>query len=90
MDKLTLFNAYAHTRTHMVIIEHGRGTNQGICVNGDHEALRYQRRDRLARKIDNRMNGKKYCYLCGYQGGKPGTRNHDAKCSLWGDRRSHF
>lgn len=90
MDKLTLFNAYSHTRTHMVVIEHTRGTNRGICVNIDPHAMHYQRRERLARKINHRMNGHKYCYLCGYAGGKPGTRNHDVTCSLWGKERSRF
>ena len=84
MDSLTLFNAYAEIRTSMVVIEYERGTNAGISVNQDKLAKRYQRRDRQALKIWNRLNNNKYCHLCGCRGGKSFTRNHNVDCSLWG------
>jgi hypothetical protein len=53
MNQLTLFNAYAAARDWM----------EDAVVSSDQEA--FERRERLALKIDMRMNGRGFCPICG-------------------------
>lgn len=72
MTPLTLFKAYQRVVSLMDTIEWQRGSIRGIHVQGDYLAKRWQRRDRQARKLSQRIRealGGEFhatCYLCGF------------------------
>lgn len=65
MNKKTLFNAYKEARNRMEQYVARRGFF-GIAIDKDDRALKYQRYQRLARRIENRLNGERVCPFCGY------------------------
>jgi hypothetical protein len=64
MNDLTLFNAYVQVRDEMESASSNRGSSFGILANKDEFALKYQRLNRLAGKIEARFNGEWVCYSC--------------------------
>lgn len=65
MKTLTLFNAYRKCRDRMEDAAFNRATRNGIAVMKDRHALKWQRYDRLAQKVELRFRGKRFCPICG-------------------------
>jgi hypothetical protein len=55
MKPLTLYKALHNAEVMAQAIVRARGSNWGISVQDDHFALRYQRYERLSRKLDIRL-----------------------------------
>ena len=88
MNILTLFNAYQIAEHYKQNACDNRGTNMGIAVKDDHYALVYQRYERLAFKLEQRIRkamGKpmyewahKTCWFCGFP-----DDSHTHACRRW-------
>jgi len=68
MKTRTIFNAYVHCRNIMEICVNCRRSAFGIAVGKDEWARKWQRADRLARRISCRINGASACPLCAAYG----------------------
>lgn len=69
MSPQTLFSAYSTCRDYMEVYAAHRENRTGIAVDDDFLALMWQRYDRLAAKISNRIlyPDFKACPICGWQ-----------------------
>jgi hypothetical protein len=72
MSPLTLFKAYERAMERKATAKHHRRRERGIAVESDHWAKVWQRADRQARKLGQRirevLDGEFHptCYLCGF------------------------
>ena len=73
MKPITLFNIYERAESFKAMALANRGSNQGIAVHSDYWALTWQRYDRLAFKLVQRIRAalgqpmyEKTCWFCGY------------------------
>ena len=68
MNLQTIFKAYQMAEMHKARAVERRGifgnNRFGIACNNDLFALRWQRYDRLSRRIEARINGEKVCPIC--------------------------
>ena len=69
MKLKTLFKVYVVVRDEMENIASRRPNGRfGIAVSADNLARQWQRLDRLADKINFRIQGKPFCPICGFWG----------------------
>lgn len=67
MNVTTLFNAYRHCRDNMESLVDIREKGLwGIAIDQDYVAIKWQKNNTLARKIEYRINGENFCPICGY------------------------
>lgn len=61
----TLFNVYKHCRDQMGHYRGLRGYSFGIATEQDDWAVKFQKYQKLARKLELKVAKVKYCSLCG-------------------------